>query len=118
MTDKQKFEGIVERLKAEGWCDDPMFISIMVIIGYMNELQKLGLMDCPYALAESGRKIITTTEEFDWKPSDDDINRFASELVDGQDQSPIVFMLRRWRDNKEEFLDEVKKFRESGEGNA
>lgn len=114
MTDQEKFKGIVERLKADGWCDDPMYISVMVIINYLDQLQEMKLIESPFSMSPVGKKIVTLVDEFDWKPSDPDVQRFVSEMVEEDHRVPFTFLIKRFRDNKEEFLEEVKKFRESG----
>ena len=115
MTDKQKFEGIVERLKAEGWCDDPMYISIMVIISYLDQLQEMKLIESPFSMTPMGKKIIRLVDEFEWKPSDAHLRQYVTEMIEEDEQEGFFFMLKRYRDNKEELLEEVKKFRESGD---
>lgn len=113
MTDKQKFKAIVERLNAEGWCDDSNYISLIMIVHYLDQLQSYGLVTCAFNMTDSGRKVAAICEEFDWRPSDEDIVKFVSEMVEDDSKDGFLFMIKRYRDNREKLLEEVKKFKES-----
>jgi hypothetical protein len=114
MTREQKFTAIVDRVKIEGWCNDPMAISIMVIISYLSELQKLGLIDVPYSMTDTGRSVAAICHEFEWTPSDEDILNFVVDLVDEPDRAGIMLIIQRYRDNKETLLEDIKKSKETG----
>lgn len=113
MTDKQKFKAIVERLKADGWCDDPDYISIMMIIHYLDQLQEHGLVTCAFNMTEAGKRVASICEEFDWKPSDKDIAKFVNEMVENDSKDGFFYMIKRFRDDREKLLEEVKKFKET-----
>lgn len=108
MTNEDKFKAIVERIKAEGWCDDPTFISIMMIVNYLDSLSKHGIVECAYNMTESGRRVAAICEEFDWKPTDDDILRFVTEMVEDSEKVAFAYMIKRYRDDKEKFIEEIK----------
>lgn len=108
MTNEEKFKAIVERLNAEGWCNEPAFVSIMMIVNYLDQLSKRGIVECAYNITDSGRNIIAICEEFDWKPTDEDVFRFVSEMVEESDKLAFAYMIKRYRDDKEKFIDEIK----------
>ena len=112
MTNEEKFTAIVERLKAEGWLDDPNIISVMVIIDYLDKLEKMKLIECAFNMTSTGRKIASICDEFDWKVSDLDIRRFVDDMVDEADRIGFSYMIKRFRDDREGLVEEVKKFRE------
>ena len=116
MTTEEKFTAIVERLKADGWCDDPNIVSVMMIINYLDKLEKEGLVECAFSMSDKGRTIAAICEEFDWQPSDLDVRRFIDEMVEKEDGPAFSYMIKRWRDDREGLLEEVKKFRESERG--
>ena len=106
MTNEEKFKAIVERLKAEGWCDEPSYISVMMIIHYLDQLQKEGIVECAFNMTELGRRIAAICEEFDWQPSDIEIRNFVDEMVEENDRSAFRYMIQKWRDDREELLKE------------
>lgn len=108
MTNDEKFKAIVERLKAEGWCTEPSYISIMMIVNYLDQLRQKGVVDCAYNMTETGQKVAAVCEEFDWEPSDEDVFRFVNEMVEDTDKAAFAYMIKRYRDDKEKFLEEIK----------
>ena len=108
MTNEAKFKAIVERLKAEGWCTEPTFISVMMIVNYLDQLSKHGVVECAYNMTENGQKVAAICEEFDWKPTDEDILRFVTEMVEDTDRAAFAYMIKRYRDDKEKFVEEIK----------
>ena len=112
MTNEEKFSAIVERLKAEGWLDDPNIVSVMVIIDYLDKLESMKLIECAFNMTPVGRKIADVCYEFDWKPSDLDIRRFVDDMVDEADRIGFSYIIKRFRDDKEGLIEEVKKSRE------
>lgn len=107
MTNEEKFKAIVERLKLEGLGFEPMFISVMMIINYLEQIQTTGIIQCAYNITEEGKRIVAVCEEFDWAPSDEDIFRFVNELVDKEDGPTFALMIKKYRDDKEGFLNEI-----------
>lgn len=108
MTKKQKFNAIVERIKAEGWCTDPLYISVMMIVNYLTELQKLGVVECAYETTPIGRNVSAICEEFEWAPSDEDINQFVTEMIEKEYRNLFTHVIKQYRDNKEEFIKSIK----------
>lgn len=107
MTNEDKFKAIVDRIKAEGWCTEPTFISVMVIINYLDQLQKTKVIECAFSMTETGKNIVAICDEFDWKPSDEDIIRFVTEMVDEPDKTAFAYLIKRYRDDKEKLLKEI-----------
>ena len=112
MTREQKFIAILERIQCRKplhSCDDPMGISIMIIISYFDHFEKLGLIESPYHMTDMGRMVASIADEFAWTPSDEEILKFVTDMVEESDQEGILFMLKRYRDNKEKLMEDVKK---------
>jgi hypothetical protein len=107
MTNEEKFKAIVERLKAEGWCSEPVFISIMMIVNYLDQLSQHGVVECAYNVTEIGKNVAAVCEEFDWKPTDEDILRFVTEMVDESDRAAFAYLIKRYRDDKNKFIKEI-----------
>ena len=115
MTQKEKFKAIAERLSVnEDYKNlDPMHISMMVIIGYLNDMSKMGLIEQPYDITPLGKNIQAICEEFDWKPSDKEIVSFVMEMVNESERMVFVYMLGKYRDDRESV---VKRFKKSDGG--
>jgi len=113
MTNEEKFTAIIERLKMNGQEFDSAHISTMVIIGYMNELAELGLIETAFTMTSAGKNVNSVCQEFDWKPSDQEIKDFVMAMVDEQDRHGFIFILQKYRDNKQRFMDEYNKFKQS-----
>jgi len=109
MTNDEKFTAIVERLKAENWLDNEHMISVMIIISYLDKLQELGIVEYPFNLTPLGKNITAICEEFDWQPTDAQIQQFVSEMVDDDEeyQESFILTIREYRDNREKLLDKA-----------
>lgn len=111
MTQEDKFKGILERLKEKGTDFDPKHISAMVIIGYLDDLQKLGLIQSAFTVNPSGYVIRSVCDEFEWQPSDEDIKEFVIGMVEAQERAPFAYMIKRYRDDREKFLAEFEEYK-------
>ena len=109
MTKDEKFKAIIERMKAESLAFDPMHISCMVIVGYLDDLSKKGLVESAYSMTSNGNKIRAICEEFDWKPSDDEIKEFVMGMVESPDRPAFMFLIKKYRDDREGLLEEYEK---------
>jgi hypothetical protein len=112
MTNEEKFKAIVERSKTQGVMLEESMISIMVIICYMNELEQAGIMESGISVTRSGKDIYAICQEFDWKPSNEDIINFVTGMpgmVEKHEQAALVFILKKYRDDPNGLLDEFKK---------
>lgn len=107
MSNEEKFKAIIDRLKMHGWFDTPEFISVFMIIHYMQQLQQKGVIECAFTITDSGKNIISVCEEFDWKPSDNDIYKFVNEMIDESDRLPFIYLIKQYRDNKDSLLKEI-----------
>lgn len=111
MTNEQKFTAIVERLKLKDILIDPEYISIMVILHYLDEMAKLGLVDAGMKPTDNGEKVIAVVEEFDWKITDEHIDNFVSELVESDGRDAISHFLKEYRDDRVKFIKNAKKLK-------
>ena len=116
MTQDEKFTAIVDRLKLKSIEIDPTHISAMVIVGYLDDLAKKGLIESAYALLPNGKTVRAICEEFDWKPSDDEIKAFVISMVDPGERVAFAYMVKRYRDDREKFLEEFDEFKKAQQG--
>ena len=116
MTREDKLDGILERLKEIQLDFDPRYISVIVIVGYLDDLSKKGLIENAFAISSSGKDVRAICEEFDWKPTDEEIHRFVIEMVEEAERIPFVYMIKRYRDDREKFLNEFENHKKSLDG--
>ncbi|HOT88647.1 MAG TPA: hypothetical protein PLC59_02625 [Bacteroidales bacterium] len=109
MTKSEKLTVIRERLKINNDDIDEKHISIMVIMGYLNALSKAGLIESAWNIKPKGDSIIALCEEFDWKPDDEEIRAFVEEMINPYEKSFFMFLLKRYRDDREGLIGEFKK---------
>jgi len=112
MTNEEKFKAIVERSKTQKVMLEESMISMMVIICYMNELEKAGIMESGIAVNQSGKDVYAICQEFDWKPTNEDIINFVTGMpgmVEKHEQAALAFILKKYRDDPQGLLDEFKK---------
>jgi len=108
MTNEDKQNGIIERLKSENTEFDPMMLSALVITQYLSDFQELGILEGSVKIEESGKKVIDVINEFNWLPSDNDIESFVNGLVSFKDINGLIRMLKIYRDNPIEFVEKYK----------
>lgn len=111
---KEKQEQILKQLKEEGIEFDVSYLSPIVISGYMNELKQHGIIDSDIVINSSGKKVIEACNKFGWIPTDEEIQSLVLELINGSDQPIFVYLLKRYRDDKDSL---IKEFKESQESN-
>jgi hypothetical protein len=109
MTNNQKFGGIKARLAEIGEDLGPEHISVMVIIGYLNKLDKLGVIESAFKVPPLGQSVVSICEEFDWKPADKEIEDFVNEMVEPVNRAGFLFLLKRYRDDREKMTEEIKR---------
>ena len=112
MNKEQKLAAILERLKDKGTDIDGAHISSMVIVGYLDDLAKAGIIESAWNMTPLGNNVRAICEEFDWKPDNDDIKAFVMEMVDPREQAPFMFMIKKYRDDREGLLEEFKQAKE------
>jgi hypothetical protein len=113
MTKPEKIKAILERLKKENTEISEAHISAMVISGYLDDLSKVGIIESAFGMTPLGTSVRAICEEFDWKPDDDELKAFVSEMIDANDRAPFFYMLKKYRDDRQGLL---KEFKEMVEG--
>ena len=113
MTRQEKLTAILERLKAKGADIDGGHVSAMVIVGYLDDLAKEGLIESAWTMMPIGQTVRSICEEFDWKPDDDEIMAFVMEMVEPKERPAFMFMIKKYRDNREGLLEDFKKAKEN-----
>lgn len=111
MTREEKFKGITERLKDKAVDFDPMHISAMVIVSYLDQLQSHGIIESAFTINPSGKAVAAICEEFDWQPDDEDIKAFVLDMIEAPERPAFMYMIRRFRDEPEKFLAEFEDFK-------
>ena len=106
MTDQEIRTTIIEKLKERNIEFDPAHLSAMVIIGYLDDIAKHGIIETAFSVNESGRIVQEICNEFGLKPSNEDILGFINETIEEADRKPFAFMIIKYRDNKEAFFSE------------
>lgn len=112
MNRQEKLEAILERLKKKGADIDGGHVSAMVIVGYLDDLAKQGLIESAWTMTPVGNTIRSVCEEFDWKPDDDEIKAFVMEMVEPKERPPFMFMIKKYRDDREGLIEDFKKAKE------
>lgn len=108
MTKPEKIKAILERLKKENTEISEAHISAMVISGYMDDLAKVGIIESAFAITPIGTSVRAICEEFDWKPDDDELKAFVSEMVGPNERAPFFYMLKKYRDDRNGLIKEFK----------
>ena len=111
MSDKEKLDAILARMKEEGKDIAPEHISAMVIVGYLNKLAELGLIETAFNMTPLGKSINAICEEFDWKPTDNDIKAFVMEMVDAKEQPAFAYMVTKFRDDRQGLINDFDAFK-------
>lgn len=93
MTKSEKIEAILERLKKKNTDIAESHISAMVITGYLDDLAKAGIIESAFTMTPIGASVRAICEEFDWKPDDDELKAFVSEMIAPNDQAPFCLSL-------------------------
>ena len=108
MTKSEKIEAILERLKKKNTDIAESHISAMVITGYLDDLAKVGIIESAFTMTPIGASVRAICEEFDWKPDDDELKAFVSEMIAPNDQAPFCYILKKYRDDRQGLLKEFK----------
>lgn len=106
MNREEKLTAILERLKSKGTDIDGAHISSMVIVGYLDDLAKAGIIESAWTMLPVGQSVRAICEEFDWKPDDDEIKAFVMEMVELREQVPFMFMIKKYRDDRKGLIEE------------
>jgi hypothetical protein len=108
MTKPEKIKAILARLKKENADIAEAHISAMVITGYLDDLAQAGIIESAFAMTPVGRSVRSICEEFDWKPTDEDLIAFVSNMVGPEERVGFLFMLKKYRDDRTGLLTEFK----------
>lgn len=112
MTTDEKLKAIIDRVPVLHKDDDAQYISMLVITHYMTVLRRLGLVIGSYEVTPLGEAVVAVCEEFDWKPTDEDIALFMeATVVADEDKGAFTHFVKQYRDNREELLEKIKKFK-------
>ncbi len=106
MTQDEKFAAIVERINNEAIEIDSRNISALILAGYIDDLVKIGIIESGFDVTEKGKTVRAICEEFDWKPSDEHVLEFVKEIVGPKEQPAFLYLLKKYRDNREELIAE------------
>lgn len=112
MTNKEKYKAILERIKETEKDFLPEAVSVMMIIGYLDKLQQMKLIESAFDVQEKGKSVMAICEEFDWKPSDKEVLDFVREFIPAPDQLAFAFLIKRYRDDREALIEEWKTYEE------
>lgn len=113
MTEQEKFKAIKERAPLLDDTITAQHVSFMLIVGYLNALYKEGMVtQGEYDVTPLGENIIAICEEFDWKPSDNDIETFIAGMIPLEDHSSFRYFLFQYRDNRMELMEKIKRFKD------
>lgn len=107
MTQDEKFKAIVERLNTKSIEIDPGTISALVLAGYLDDLAHAGALESGFGVTQKGKDVRAICEEFDWKPDDTSIIDFVNEIVPRHDATAFIYLLKKYRDNREALLKEI-----------
>lgn len=111
MTKEEKYKAIMERAPAIPKNYEPIHLSFMVITGYLDELVKEGLVVSAHSVTSKGKDAVCICEEFDWKPTDEEIDLYISEFVPIDSQAELSFFIKKYRDDKVKLIEKFKKFK-------
>ena len=117
MNKSEKLAAILERLKSKGTDLDGAHISSMVIIGYLDDLAKAGIIESAWDMTQIGNNVRAICEEFDWKPEDDEIKAFVMEMVGPGEQAPFMLLIKKYRDDRKGLLEDFKRTKEDFDKN-
>ena len=99
---------IIECLKTKDINFDPEYISTMVMLGYLDDLKSHGFITTAFEINPTGKTVQTVCEEFGWKPSNDEITKFAIEMVEPSECASFAYIITQYRDNRSALLRELK----------
>ena len=113
MTKPEKLTAILERLKSKGTDIDGAHISSMVIVGYLDDLAKAGVIESAWNMTPIGNNIRAICEEFDWKPDNEEIKAFVMEMVAPPEQAPFMLLIKKYRDDRKGLLEDFKQAKDT-----
>ena len=115
MTQDEKFTAIVERLNTKSIEIDSETISALVLAGYLDDLATAGIIESGFGVTQKGKDVRAICEEFDWKPDDTQLMEFVKEIVGPKEQPAFIYLLKKYRDDREGLLNEFKTVKDKSE---
>jgi len=82
---------------------------LIQITSYLSDLEKKGFIKGLSDITPKKQSVITICE--DWKPSDMEIEAFIQCFVKESNKEAFRYMIFKYRDNRETFFEECKKYR-------
>jgi hypothetical protein len=116
MTAQEKLKAILDHVPILDKHYTSEYISMMVITSYLNDLEKSGLLVSSHSITPLGKNVVAVCEEFDWKPSDQDIELFLDEMVEPDQHQAFRHFIKKYRDNREELLEKIRRFKKGQNG--
>ena len=115
MTRDEKFTAIVDRLNTKSIEIDSETISSLSLAGYTDDLAVAGIIESGFDVTQKGKDVRAICEEFDWKPDDTDIIEFVKEIVGPKEQAAFVYLLKKYRDDREGLINDFKSVKDRAE---
>ena len=106
MTQEEKFNAIINRLNTKSIEIDSETISALILAGYVDDLASVGIIESGFDVTQKGKDVRVICEEFDWTPNDTSIMEFAAEIVEPKEQPAFIYLLKRYRDDREGLVKE------------
>jgi hypothetical protein len=113
MTNKEKLDAILDRMKEQGKDILPEHISAMVIVGYLNDLAEIGLVQTAFTMTPVGKSVRAICDEFDWTPTDEDIRAFVIDMVAETERPAFAYMVTKYRDDKQGLINDFDTFKKT-----
>jgi hypothetical protein len=109
MTTDEKFDAIIDRLKSMGSDFTPKELSNIVLLGYIDLLIQRSILqrDGGLKLSTIGKSAQAICDEFEWIPSDTDIDDFVDNSVQTSARPALKSFLSQCRDHREDFLETI-----------
>ncbi len=111
MTKKEKFNAIAQRCKFNSTIK-PIHVSVLMILNYMDKFREKGMIDGAIGgvLTGKGQNIQSVFEEFEWIPTDADIELFGKDMIDDPDtRMKTMVLLKAYRDRGDTLFDDFEK---------
>lgn len=113
MTKEEKRKAIIQRIPVLDDTFTDQHISFILILAYLEELAKMGIVGGgKIHLSNMGANAVAVCEEFDWKPTNEDIELFLSAQSEPECIEMLRFFITEYRDNRDKVVESVKTFKE------
>jgi len=82
MNRQEKAQAIAERLGDKNY-SIPLLLSMIVIADCLLKLEKKGILEVAYGVSERGQNIAALCSEFEWQPTDKEIQFYCETQMEG-----------------------------------